>query len=226
MDEQAPLPLAPEAVVELHDPAGLLVRWFCTPERLDELAAGWLVGEGRARSADLIGPIEVDAAAGAVRLPRPTADLRRPPAPPAREARRAPAVAEALAGDPDTLHELFRTMFDRGVLRERSGGVHTGALVTGREIRFVREDVSRHCVVDKLIGRATLDELSLEGAVVLLSGRISGAIAAKGARAGVALMATMSIPTNLAAEIADRSGVTLVGRARSASPHVYAPAPA
>lgn len=226
MDEEAPLPLAPEAVVELHDPAGLLVRWFCTPERLDDLAVGWLVGEGRVDSASSIGAIEVDAAAGAVRLVSPTADLRRPPAPPAEGPRRAPEVAEALTADAGALRQLFLGMFERGVLRERSGGIHTGALLVGDEVLFVREDVSRHCVVDKLIGRAALDGLSLEHAVLLLSGRISGAIAAKGARAGIASMATMSIPTTLAAEIADRTGVTLIGRARAASPHVYAPGPA
>ena len=114
-------------------------------------------------------------------------------------------------------------MFERAELRERSGGVHTGALVVDREVVHVREDVSRHCVVDKLIGRATLDGLDLERALLLLSGRISGAIAAKGARSGVAAMATMSIPTTLAAEIAGAAGMTLFGRARSAEPHVYSP---
>lgn len=223
MTEQAARPLAPEAIVTLRDPAGLLVRWFCTPERLEDLAVGWLVGEGRAAAPDDVGPIEVDADAGAVRLPAPTADLRRPPGPAPDGPPRFPALAEALAEDADTLRSLFATMFERGVLRERSGGVHTGALVVDGAVRAVREDVSRHCVVDKLVGHALREGERLEASVVLLSGRISGAIAAKGARAGVATLATMSIPTTLAAEIAGRAGVTLIGRARSASPHVYPP---
>lgn len=223
MDERAAPPLAPEALVELHDPAGLLVRWYCTPERLDELTAGWLVGEGRATSAEDMGSIEVDAAAGRVALRAPATDLRRAPDPPPEGPPRAPELVGAFAANPDALRELFQAMFDEAALRERTGGIHTGALVEGGQVRCVREDVSRHCVVDKLIGRAALAGTELDAAVILLSGRISGAIAAKAARAGVAAMATMSIPTTLAAVIAGRAGLTLIGRARAAAPHVYPP---
>lgn len=223
MTEEAVRPLAPEAIVTLRDPAGVLVRWFCTPERLEDLAVGWLVGEGRAGGPDDVGPIEVEVDAGAVRLPAPTADLRRPPGPPPDGPPRSPDLVEALAEDPHTLRSLFARMFEQGVLRERSGGVHTGALVVDGTVRTVREDVSRHCVVDKLVGHALREGERLETSVVLLSGRISGAIAAKAARAGVAALVTMSIPTTLAADIAVRAGVTLIGRARSVAPHVYPP---
>jgi len=80
--ERVPAPLAPEAVVELRDDAGVLARWFCTPERLDELAAGWLRGEGRAVTSAEVGPIEVDPTAGIVRLRAPAVDPRRAPGPP------------------------------------------------------------------------------------------------------------------------------------------------
>ena len=223
MDERAAPPLAPEAIVELHDPAGLLVRWYCTPERLEELAAGWLVGEGLAASARDVGPIEVDQAEGRVALTSPATDLRRAPASIPEGPARAPGLVGALAANPVALHDLFQAMFERAALRERTGGIHTGALVEEGEVRCVREDVSRHCVVDKLIGHAALAGSALDGATILLSGRVSGAIAAKAARAGVAALATMSIPTTLAARIAGRAGVTLIGRARAAAPHVYPP---
>jgi len=223
MDECAAPPLAPEAIVELRDPKGVLVHWHCTPERLDELAAGWLVGEGRAASAADVGPIRVDAASHRVALAAPAADLRRTPTPPPGGPPRAPELVGALAANPDGLRELFQAMFEEATLRQRTGGIHTGALVDRGEVRCVREDVSRHCVVDKLIGRAVLAESGLDAALILLSGRISGAIAAKAARAGIAAMATMSIPTTLAAEIARSSGLTLIGRARAAAPHVYPP---
>lgn len=223
MEKRSAPPLAPEAIVELHDPAGLLARWYCTPERLDELAAGWLVGEGRAVSAGAIGAIDVDAPAGRIHVRAPTTDLHDTPAPPPDGPARAPGAVGALATNPAALRDLFQAMFERGVQRERTGGVHTGAIVEQGEVRCVREDVSRHCVVDKLIGQAVLAGSALDAAVILLSGRISGALAAKAARAGVAAMATMSIPTTLAAEIAGRAGVTLIGRARSGAPHVYPP---
>ena len=220
-------PLAPERIVILGDDAGELVRWYCTPERLEDLAVGWLVGEGRISGVGELGPLRIDRTAGRLWLESGSGKSRAAVgAPlPERADARAPElvaeIAEARAG----LRDLFSTMFERAELRERSGGVHTGALVIGGEIVLVREDVSRHCVVDKLVGRATLDGLPLDRALLLLSGRISGAIAAKGARSGLAVMATMSIPTTLAADIAGRAGMTLFGRARSAEPHMYRPGP-
>ncbi|MGD8496626.1 MAG: formate dehydrogenase accessory sulfurtransferase FdhD [Gemmatimonadales bacterium] len=224
MSEPPAAPLAPEAVVELCDADGPLARWFCTPEHLRELAVGWLLGEGRIAAASDLGPVVVDDEAGQVRLPSPSVDLHRPPVAPPAGRERAPAIVRALLDDREALRRLFQEMFERGELRERSGGIHTGALVADGEVLIVREDVSRHCVVDKLVGRALLDGRPLTGTVLLLSGRISGTIAAKGARAGLAVMATMSIPTTLAAEIAGRAGLTLIGRARAAEPHLYPPA--
>lgn len=227
MESETAPPLAPEKIVSLGDDGGMLVRWFCTPTDLEDLAVGWLVGEGRISDIGEAGPLRIDRAAGRLWLESPGAEVRRSDAAPVPESAdlRAPELVAGLADDPETLRGFFSTMFERGELRERTGGVHTGALVVDREIVCVREDVSRHCVVDKLIGRATLDGLGLERALLLLSGRISGAIAAKGARSGLAAMATMSIPTTLAAEIAGAAGMTLFGRARSADPHLYSPAP-
>ena len=217
-DATAP-PLAPEANVELHDASGRIARWFCTPEFLDQLAAGWLLGEGRLGSARDIGPMEIDQDGGIVRLAGPHGDPRTTVDPTVRP--RAGNVDPVPTAD--ELRGWFETMFDRGVLRDRTGGVHTGALVLAGSVAVVREDVSRHCVVDKLIGWAALEERSIEAGTLLLSGRISAAIAAKGARTGIRVMATMSIPTTLAADIAAEAGITLVGRARAASPHVYSP---
>lgn len=216
-------PLAPERIVTLGDESGELVRWYCTPEQLEDLAVGWLLGEGRISGPGELGPLRVDRTAGQLWLESDSAEIRRrsdAPLPESATVRAADLVA-GITADPSVLRDLFSTMFERAELRERTGGVHTGALVLRGEVVLVREDVSRHCVVDKLVGRATLDGLPLDRALLLLSGRISGAIAAKGARSGLAAMATMSIPTTLAAEIAGRAGMTLFGRARSAEPHVY-----
>lgn len=225
MTNGAAPPLAPERLVTLGDDAGMLARWYCTPEDLEDLATGWLLGEGRVSGAGDLGRLRIDRTAGQLWLESASVDVRaRDDAPlPEGTTVRAPEVVAGMVDNPSALRDLFSSMFDRAELRERSGGVHTGALVLGGEIVLVREDVSRHCVVDKLIGGAMLDGLFLERALLILSGRISGAIAAKGARAGLAAMATMSIPTTLAAEIAAKAGMTLFGRARSAEPHVYRP---
>jgi FdhD protein len=53
---------------------------------------------------------------------------------------------------------------------------------------------------------------------LLVTGRISAELAFKAARAGLAYVATPSVPSTLAVEIARRSGMVLIGRAVSGHP--------
>lgn len=231
-------PAAPEAAVRLESPEGEpLAQWLCTPDRLDDLAIGWLFNEGIIRGGDEVSELDVESPRRVrVRLSGPArqrlTDRRTQtgPGPAPREIatgaaegpyRPEPALEELLS-DAVRLAALFREMFDRADVRSTGGGgVHTGALVLEGRIVDVVEDVSRSAVIDKLAGSALLDGGMPDQALFLLSGRISAAIAAKLAAAGVAAAATISIPTTLAVEIAGRSGVALVGRARRDSPHRY-----
>lgn len=223
MAGRAAPPLAAEAVVELRAAADTLARWLCSPHDLEDLAVGWLIGEGYVSGTPEIGPLAVDDARLLVTLASPSFDFGRNPAPPPTGQTRGGPMLARFLHDPGLLRPLFGAMFDAGSLRDATGGVHTGGIVVDDDVRFVREDVSRHCAVDKIVGAAARGGQPLDDAVVILSGRISGALAAKGARAGVSAMATMSIPTTLAAAIADAAGMTLFGRARGGEPHVYAP---
>jgi formate dehydrogenase assembly factor FdhD len=58
---------------------------------------------------------------------------------------------------------------------------------------------------------------------LLVTGRISAELAFKASRGGMAYVATPSVPSSLAATIARRSGMTLVGRAVSGTPHIHSP---
>ena len=64
---------------------------------------------------------------------------------------------------------------------------------------------------------------ALAGCGLLVTGRISAELAFKAARAGLAWVATPSVPSTLALTIAQRTGMTLVGRAVSGTPHVHRP---
>jgi FdhD protein len=61
----------------------------------------------------------------------------------------------------------------------------------------------------------------IAGLGLLVTGRISAELAFKAARAGLDWVATPSVPSTLAVEIARRSGMTLVGRAVSGTPHLH-----
>ena len=56
---------------------------------------------------------------------------------------------------------------------------------------------------------------------LLTSSRVSGEIADKAARAGFSWLASRSIPTTLAADIAQRAHMPIIGRAPSRDAHVY-----
>lgn len=217
------------------------VTWMCTPDQLEELAAGWLHGEGYIETLDdllKLRPCATDlgfwaeVAAERVALVK-SEDRRRvlasgcgggavttliadPHAVPRAPARGEPPAVEQL-------RTLFKTLFARGHRYNETGGIHAAALTDGTELHYHAEDIGRHNAVDKVIGAAVLGRRPIAGLGLLVTGRISAELAFKAARAGLAWVATPSVPSTLALLIAQRSGMILVGRAVSGSPHVHRP---
>ncbi|HZI22705.1 MAG TPA: formate dehydrogenase accessory sulfurtransferase FdhD, partial [Gemmatimonadales bacterium] len=124
---------------------------------------------------------------------------------------------------PERLRALFKDLFAAGERYNETGGIHAAALTDGERLLFHAEDIGRHNAVDKVIGAAVIARQRLAGRGLLVTGRISAELAFKGARAGLSYLATPSVPSTLALTIARRSGVILVGRAVSGTPHVHRP---
>ncbi len=136
----------------------------------------------------------------------------------------APARPPTSAPPPlDVLRPLFKELFSLGTRYRHTGGIHAAALTDGRQLLHHAEDIGRHNAVDKVIGAALLAGRSVQRHGLLVTGRISAELAFKAARAGMAWIATPSVPSTLAARIASRAGVFLVGRAVSGHPHLHHP---
>jgi FdhD protein len=217
------------------------VTWMCTPELLEELAIGWLHGEGYIDRLDEVRlrPCATDlgfwADVPAARVEAVAAEGRRPVL-----ASGCGAVSTFLAEpgtvevgpprgappEPEQLRALFKALFARGERYKDTGGIHAAALVdpaavgAGADAALLAhaEDIGRHNAVDKAIGGVLLAGRDARGLGLLVTGRISAELAFKAARAGVSWVATPSVPSTLAVEIARRSGMVLVGRAVSGSP--------
>ncbi|MEC3979102.1 formate dehydrogenase accessory sulfurtransferase FdhD [Amycolatopsis sp. H20-H5] len=123
---------------------------------------------------------------------------------------------EVLAGLPGALRtqqKVFAT----------TGGLHAAALFdSDGSLAVVREDVGRHNAVDKVLGWALLNgRIPAGDNGLLVSGRASFELVQKAAMAGVGLLAAVSAPSSLAAELADENGMTLIGFLRGDSMNLY-----
>ena len=105
----------------------------------------------------------------------------------------------------------------------RTGGIHAaGIFDLGGKLKVLREDIGRHNAVDKVIGRAFLDQqLPLDRHVLLVSGRASFEIMQKALSAGIPIVASVSAPSTLAMEFARESNQTLIGFLRPPSFNIY-----
>jgi FdhD protein len=125
-----------------------------------------------------------------------------------------PQVAVANAHpDAALMRAGFRALFAATDAAYPAGGMHAAVLWSDAKPQEPVFDVGRHNTIDRAIGRALVAGTPLGGAGLLLSARVSGAIALKAARAGLAFLASRSIPTTLALEIAGAAGLLIIERA-------------
>lgn len=222
------------------------VTWMCTPDLLEELAIGWLHGEGYIDRIDQVHlrPCATDLGFWAEvppdRVARVQAEGRRPVLASgcgavstflAEPATVAPRPVRGHPPELERLRVLFKALFARGERYKDTGGIHAAALVDTsandpeKGLVSHAEDIGRHNAVDKSIGGALLARRDIAGMGLLVTGRISAELAFKASRAGLSWVATPSVPSTLAVEIARRSGMILVGRAVSGAPHLHGAAP-
>ena len=103
-----------------------------------------------------------------------------------------------------------------------TGGSHGAAIFTlDGELLALGEDVGRHNAVDKAVGTLLITGRLAQGAVLLVSGRVSYELVAKAYVARLPFLAAVSAPSSLAVECGRRWGVTVIGFCRQGRATVY-----
>lgn len=103
-----------------------------------------------------------------------------------------------------------------------SGAIH-GAMLMDAQGRFLcfAEDIGRHNALDKLIGKALLDQIPLTNSHILMSSRCSTELILKAVRAKVASLGHLASPSTLAVAQAKQYGLHLIHIPRQAAPRFY-----
>ena len=104
---------------------------------------------------------------------------------------------------------------------QKTGGTHTAALAEADQIIYQFEDIGRHNALDKVIGKAINDNLSLKDKILLTSGRISSEMIVKALKQGIPFLVSRSAPTAAAVKIARDRNMTLVGFCRGKRFNIY-----
>ena len=225
--------VAIEDPLEIRVDGSPLVVTMRTPGNDEELALGFLYGEGLIDAARPAGPT-ADFAGNTVEVEGP---LTRDPG--ARSfyttsscgvcgkgaLEEVAVVSAPLPDGPEISRALAASLPSRldQPAFTRTGGVHaTGLFSAQGTLLFSREDVGRHNAMDKVIGRALLDGLvPLAGRLLCVSGRLSFELVQKAAVAGAPILIGVGAPSSLAIELAADRGMTLCGFARRGSVNVY-----
>ena len=122
-----------------------------------------------------------------------------------------------------SVHELIdriEELKNNAEIWQATGGTHVAGIVF--EDNFVvKEDVSRHVAVDKVIGYGILNGFDLNKSYVIYSGRMPADMVIKMTRAGVPILASNAAPANSGYNIAKKGNITLVGFLRGQRCNIY-----
>jgi len=118
--------------------------------------------------------------------------------------------------------DAVRNLNAKASIYRQTGGVHASALCSkdGVELAFA-EDVGRHNAIDKVIGMGAERDCKFDETFAVSTGRLSGDIVLKIARVGIPIVASISSVLSSGVEVAEATGVTLIGFARGNKMNVY-----
>jgi FdhD protein len=115
------------------------------------------------------------------------------------------------------LYSLLDAIRHHESIYKQAGAVHGCALVANRgdasEIIMFVEDVGRHNAVDAIAGQMWLDGIDGSDKIFYTTGRLTSEMVIKAAQMQIPFLVSRSGLTQMGFEIAERVGITMIGRA-------------
>lgn len=109
------------------------------------------------------------------------------------------------------LEKIRSAVSENGVVYKKTGATHSAGIFdfNGNCVVF-REDINRHCAVDKVIGYCLLNGINLCDKILYTSGRVPESQAMKAVRCGIPAIVTLSFPLSGGLKTAKKEGMTLI----------------
>lgn len=203
------------------------VVMMATPSDLEDFAWGFSLSEGVLASPDLIRDVSVAAVEGGILVDVSTAGRAA-----VREQvrslegrsgcglcgvqrldqviRSVRPVKASFELSTRALARAFEELPKKQIINRQNRSVHGAAwCAPDGEVLLIREDVGRHNALDKLIGAIARQRTDFTSGFIVMTSRCSFELVQKAAAVGVAYLATVSAPTSLALDLAERAGMVL-----------------
>lgn len=136
------------------------------------------------------------------------------------DAGKLPTIQSDLIITPQKIEESIKTALASD-LHRITGGIHVVALLDSDSVLSVSEDIGRHNAVDRVIGYGLRAGIDFSRTFVVSSGRISSEMVRKCLIANIPVIISRSATTTLSVEIAEKTGLTIVGFARAGKMNIY-----
>jgi len=131
-------------------------------------------------------------------------------------------VQEQLKIDFNLIPSIMETLQSKQKIFQQTGGTHAAGLFDQQgNIILSAEDLGRHNGLDKLIGKALMQDTHFTRYGLALSSRLSFEMVSKAARAGIGTVLAVSAPSSLAVEAAKHWKMFLCGFVREGRFNIY-----
>ncbi|EKF87080.1 formate dehydrogenase accessory sulfurtransferase FdhD [Methanobacterium formicicum] len=215
--------VAIDAKMKLVVNGNLLGKFYLSPDNLEDFTIGYLLDERYIHSMDDLKKITLESDSIQVGLKEQehlkTDDLScydgwvhqdQP----------IPHVNALLKVEKNRIIDSYQLLIEKAEVWSKTGGTHVAALVSEDQF-IVREDVSRHVAVDKVIGAGLKKGIEFSKSFIVCSGRIPPDRVVKLANVGIPIMVTKAAPTVEGLRIGEKAGITLIGFLRDGRFNIY-----